>query len=182
MSAAVPWFLLNTPHQPCLPGWCRGSRFTPLVLPLKPLYPGPLKTALPERNRRRARTQLPLDLAIAQPLRQGKHDSRPEYISSRQSTRLRPALQFLALLLTHLQQLPMTSHAIETQWPCFTYHRDGPLVTFSDNVSYYFLHWALDAAGLCGMVFVLNHLEMPQKPKNITFVALAAALFLPYMG
>ena len=128
MSAAVPWFLLNTPHQPCLHGWCRGSRFTPLVLPLKPLYPGPLKTALPERNRRRARTQLPLDLAIAQPLRQGKHDSRPEYISSRQSTRLRPALQFLALLLTHLQQLPTTSHAIETQWPCFTYHRDGPLV------------------------------------------------------
>src|SRR5947209_2011309 len=127
MSAAVPWFLLNTPHQPCLHGWCRGSRFTPLVLPLKPLYPGPLKTALPERNRRRARTQLPLDLAIAQPLRQGKHDSRPEYISSRQSTRLRPALQFLALLLTHLQQLPTTSHAIETQWPCFTYHRDGPL-------------------------------------------------------
>jgi len=43
---------------------------------------------------------------------------------------LRPALQFLALLLTHLQQLPMTSHAIETQWPCFTYHRDGPLVGF----------------------------------------------------
>ncbi len=56
------------------------------------------------------------------------------------------------------------------------------LVNLSNNLTYYLLYWALDAAGLCGIAFILDHLEMPKRRKNVTFGALAAALFLPYMG
>ncbi|HEY7302995.1 MAG TPA: hypothetical protein VH601_02685, partial [Bryobacteraceae bacterium] len=46
---------------------------------------------------------------------------------SRQPTRLRPPIQFLALLRAHWQQPSSISHVIETQLFCFMYHWDEPL-------------------------------------------------------
>lgn len=52
----------------------------------------------------------------------------------------------------------------------------------SDELSYYLLHWLLDAAGICSIVFVLNELTMRPWCRNVIFCALSAAAFLPYMG
>lgn len=62
------------------------------------------------------------------------------------------------------------------------FHRALHPLGASDELSYYVLHWMLDAAGLCSVAFILNRLSMPSLRRNVIFTVMAAAAFLPYMG
>jgi hypothetical protein len=82
------------------------------MLPLQAVDAGLLEPTLPQRHRRGAGTEFPLDFAITQTIGQGENQTRTRHIASRQCPRLRPSLQFLALFFGNLQQVSIISHII----------------------------------------------------------------------
>lgn len=52
----------------------------------------------------------------------------------------------------------------------------------SHEASYYLCHLLLNVAGLYGIAFVLNRLQMPARRRNAAFLILGLAGFLPNMG
>jgi hypothetical protein len=67
-------------------------------------------------------------------------------------------------------------------WLPVLWHKALHFFNFSDEFDYYLLHWALNAAGLCSLAYILNRLSMPPGRRNASFIVLAAAAFLPQMG
>jgi len=120
-------FLLRPPDDSRLDARRCTPRFAPPMPTLKARDAFLFKPRLPLRYGRRARAQFALDLAIAHSVGQGENQPRPEYITSRQSSRLRPAFQLISLLTIDMQQSLIISHVIQTFLRCCRYHWDSPL-------------------------------------------------------
>src|SRR5215472_7501989 len=127
MRAAIGGLLLRSPDHTALHRRSRAARFASLMLTLQTFDTLFLESALPFRDCGRARAQPPFDLTIAQAIGQCQNEPGPENVPGRQTTRLRPSLQFIALFITELQCL-IVSHSIMTLQSCCMFQWDRPLV------------------------------------------------------
>src|SRR5262252_4150931 len=135
MRAAIGGLLLRSPDHTALHRRSRAAWFASLMLTLQTFDTLFLESALPFRDCGRARAQPPFDLTIAQAIGQCQNEAGPENIPGRQTTRLRPSLQFIALFITELQCL-IVSHSIMTLQSCCMFQWDRPLVIKTSSCYY----------------------------------------------